>query len=84
MPDFFYRAIDGGGGRSFFRVRVEPQEEHWVATCEPVDEGGHDRPAEGPVAPRFYGVSAEQARRRMVTALENQYDDVTEFRPSQA
>jgi hypothetical protein len=84
MPDFFYRAIDAAGERSYFRVRVEPQEDHWVATCEPVDERGHELAAEGPVAPRFYGVHAEQARRRMVSALENQYEDVTGFQPSRS
>jgi hypothetical protein len=28
------------------------------------------------VAPRFYGFTAEQARRRMIGVLENDYDDV--------
>jgi hypothetical protein len=80
MPDYFYRATGGEGGRKLFRVRVESQEDHWVATCVPVDEQGRDAVADAPVAPLFYGIHAEQALRRIVAALENQYDEVVEFR----
>lgn len=55
---------------------LEVFEDHgkWTSTLVRVDEQGRTMP--GTVAPRFYGLSAEQARRRMLAVLEDQYDDV--------
>jgi hypothetical protein len=78
MPDYFYLAKDEDGGQQRFRVRVEPQGDHWMATCSPVDEAGSVLGTGEKVAPQFYGTHEDQARRQMVRALENTYEDVIE------
>jgi hypothetical protein len=62
------------GGRARFRLEVFEEGDHWASTLARLDERGEPEPAR--VAPRFYGLTAEQARRRMVAALENDWDDV--------
>lgn len=75
MADYFYRVTGKDGHANRFRVRVEPDGDHWVATCDPVDDAGTPT-STSRVAPLFYGIHADQAHRRMLTALENQYDEV--------
>jgi hypothetical protein len=48
---------------------------NWTSTLARLNRRGEPEP--GTVAPRFYGVTAEQARRRMIQVLENDYDEVT-------
>ena len=48
--------------------------EHWTSTLARLDTRGEPEPTR--VAPRFYGLTAERARRRMIQALENDYDEV--------
>ncbi len=60
----------------YFAVQVEAAEDRWTATCREVDEDGAELLDAPDVAPRFYGVSAEQAHRRMRDILENTYDRV--------
>jgi hypothetical protein len=57
-----------------FRLEVASEGDHWVSTLARLNEDGI--PESDQVAPRFYGVTAEQARRRMVTVLEGQYEEV--------
>ncbi len=55
-------------------IDVFAEGEHWTSTLVRLDVQG--RPDAAAVAPRFYGSTAEQARRRMLSVLENQYDSV--------
>lgn len=66
----------------YFAIRVEPDEDRWVSTCCEVDERGNGKEGAGAVAPRFYGLTAEQAHRRMRDALENTYDRVEPCLPN--
>ena len=58
-----------------FRLEVFVEGDHWTSTLARLDERGE--PGGTDVAPRFYGLSREQARRRMIAVLENEYDEVT-------
>lgn len=62
------------GEETRFRLDVFQEGEHWTSTLVRLDRSG--RPEEVRVAPRFYGTTAEQARRRMIQVLENQFDEV--------
>lgn len=67
-------AIDAQGAQTRFRLDVFQEGDHWASTLQRLDAVGR---AEGAaVAPRFYGVTLEQARRRMIDVLENQYEQV--------
>jgi hypothetical protein len=63
------------GETARFALDVVSAGAHWTSTIARLTAGGEPEP--GPVAPRFYGVTAEQARRRMIQVLENDYDEVT-------
>ena len=58
-----------------FRLDVFVEGEHWTRTLARLDERGASAGAD--VAPRFYGFTRDQARRRMIAVLENEYDEVT-------
>ena len=77
MPFHLYRVVSGGTAPRWFGVRVVYDEDRWVSTCREVDANGDERPGAAAVAPTFYGVTAEQAHRRMLDVLENTYDVVT-------
>ena len=64
-----------GGERVRYLLEVFEEGDHWTSTLAKLDERG-ERVAER-VAPRFYGITADQARRRMITVLENDYDEIT-------
>lgn len=57
-----------------YALDVFAEGEHWTSTLARLDAGGN--PLGENVAPRFYGTSADAARRRMLTILENQFEDV--------
>lgn len=76
MENYRYRLTDRQGEFSFVLVTVEPQEDHFVSTSIPVDEAGNTVDEVPALAPKFYGVTKEQALRRMTDALENSYDEV--------
>jgi len=63
---------DGAAAR--FQLDVFQEGDHWTSTLARLDERG--RPQADRVAPRFYGLTADQARRRMIAALERDWDDV--------
>jgi hypothetical protein len=67
-------ATDAHGRSVRFQLDVFADGDHWTSTLARLNE--HDTPDESRVAPRFYGVSADQARRRMISVLENQYEDL--------
>jgi len=60
----------------YFAIEVQAEGDRWASSCREVDENGHEKPDRPPVAPRFYGVTPEQAHRRMRDALENSYERV--------
>jgi len=76
-----YRVVSGGTAPRWFGVRVVYDEDRWVSTCREVDANGDEKPGAAAVAPTFYGVTAEQAHRRMLDVLENTYDEVTPSMP---
>jgi hypothetical protein len=63
-----------GGEPTRYLLEVFEDGDHWTSTLARLDARGE--PETTQVAPRFYGLSAEQARRRMITVLENDYDEV--------
>ena len=71
-----YRLTDKQGVQSYVSVTVEPQEDHFVSSSIPVDNVGNILDQVPALAPKFYGVTKEQALRRMTDALENSYDEV--------
>ena len=76
MPFHVYRAGDRGSRPQWFGVKVAFNEDHWVSTCVELDEDGRELREADDVAPRFFGVTAGQAHRHMVDALENRFDEV--------
>jgi hypothetical protein len=74
------RACKEGGEPVRFLLEVVAAGPNWTSTLARLDAAGE--PVPGAVAPRFYGVTAEQARRRMIQVLENDYDEVTTEGPS--
>ncbi len=67
-------ATSGDGERTRFVLEVFKEGDHWTSTLSRLDDRGE--PETVRVAPRFYGVTDEQARRRMISALERDYDEV--------
>ena len=63
-----------------YLLEVVPEGDHWTSTLARLDERGE--PASTRVAPRFYGFTEEQARRRMIGVLENEYEDVVPIAPA--
>lgn len=74
MRTEIYLASNPGQPAARFVLTVFEDGDHWTSTLARVDDGKHASSAK--VAPRFYGLTEEQARRRMLTTLENQYEDV--------
>ncbi len=76
MPFHVYKAWNEGEGPRWFGIHVAFDDDHWVSTCKHVDEVGNEIDACTEVAPKFYGVTAGQAHRRMLDVLENTYTEV--------
>ena len=65
---------DPAGKETRYVLEVAQEGEHFVSTLARMLPDGSVEGAK--VAPRFYGTSPEQARRRMVSILENQFEEV--------
>jgi hypothetical protein len=78
MADHFYRATTPTGDQKIFRVQVQEGDGRFRSLCDQVDDRGDPVQEASAVAPRFYGVTAAQALRRMVQVLENSYEQVEE------
>lgn len=76
MKTFLYQLTAADGSTSRVRLFVEHENNHYVCSSAAIDERGVERSEQGSLAPRFYGETIEQSLRRMVTALENSYEDV--------
>ncbi len=76
MPFHLYKAWNEGEEPRGFGVRVWYDEDHWVSLCQEVDAGGEEIVGGVHLTARFCGVTAEQAHRQMVEALEASYDSV--------
>lgn len=74
MTTEIYLASNAGQPPDRYELTLSPEGDHWTSTLARVDDAGHASSAK--VAPRFYGLTEEQARRKMLTTLENQYEDV--------
>lgn len=72
-------ARDEQGRETRYLLEISQEGDHWTSTLARLDERG--QPEAAAVAPRFYGLSYEQARRRMVSVLENQYEDILSAGP---
>jgi hypothetical protein len=77
MPFHLYRVVSEEDTPRWFGIRVEYDEDHWVSRCCEVTADGTEKPGTTAIAPKFYGVTAEQAHRRMLDVLENTYGEVT-------
>ena len=76
MPFHLYRAWNTGREPKWLGIRIEYVEDRWVSTCHEADARG-ERIGDGVVvAPKFYGITAEQAHRRMLDVLEDTFDQV--------
>ena len=73
-------ATQADGERTRYVLEVFREGDHWTSTLARLDERGDPEPAQ--VAPRFYGLTEEQARRRMIAVLENEYEDVLPLEPA--
>jgi len=62
------------GAETRYLLEVAREGDHWTSTLGKFGPAGELESAR--VAPRFYGTSQEQARRRMISVLENQYEEV--------
>jgi hypothetical protein len=67
-------ATRGDGTNVRYVLEVFEEGDHWTSTLTRLDARGDPEPAR--VAPRFYGLTFEQARRRMIAVLENDYESV--------
>ncbi|MBI4578638.1 MAG: hypothetical protein HY718_02995 [Planctomycetes bacterium] len=67
-------AAASDGRETRYLLEVVQEADHWVSTLGRFSETGELE--SGRVAPRFYGTTVEQARRRMISVLENQYEEV--------
>lgn len=76
MPVHLYRVLKVGEQPRWFAIRIEFIDDRWAASCRESDETGQWSDAGSVVGPKFYGVSAEQAQRKMVEVLENAFDEV--------
>jgi hypothetical protein len=74
MPRQVLLAQNEGGPAVRYLLDVFAEGEHWTSTLAKLDPAG--QPERAAVAPRFYGVTEEQARRRMLSVLENQYESI--------
>ncbi len=81
MPYHVYKAWNAAAPPRWFGIHVELIDDRWVSTCREVDAEGREKPGGEAVAPRFYGVTADQAHRRMLDALENTFDEVARAGP---
>ncbi len=84
MPFHLYRVVSEGDTPRWFGIRVEYDEDRWVSSCGEVTAEGTEKPGTTAIAPKFYGVTAEQAHRRMLDVLENTYGEVTPTGPGAA
>ncbi|MCH7595546.1 MAG: hypothetical protein IID35_03215 [Planctomycetes bacterium] len=76
MPFHLYQVQNEGEKPRWFGVRIEYDEDHWMSSCCEVDREGNPLPEGCDVAPKFYGMTAEQVNRRMVEVLERSYEEV--------
>lgn len=67
-------ARDAGGQRVRFALDVFQEEERWTSVLARLDDD--NRPLPTAVAPRFYGLTADQARRKMLSVLESQFEEI--------
>jgi hypothetical protein len=66
------------GEQARYLLEVFQEGDHWTSTLARLDARGEPEPSR--VAPRFYGITADQARRRMIAVLENEWDEVVPIR----
>ena len=77
MPFHLYKARNEGEEPRWFGVRVQYDEDRWVSSCHETDAQGHELDEGVKPESKCYGVTAEEACRRMVDRLEHTYAEVT-------
>lgn len=80
MPFHVYRVRTEGQPPEWRGIRIEFDDDHWVATTEAVDADGNELPDGETGAARFCGLTPEQAHRRLLDTLEQMYDEVVPAR----
>ena len=81
MPFHLYKVWNEGEEPRYVGVHVTYDEDRWASVCHEADATGATIEGGSIAAPRFYGVTAEQALRRMREVLENTFDDVVPVEP---
>lgn len=76
MPFRLYKAWNKGEEARHVGIRISFEDDRWVSTCCEADAQGREKPGGRSFAPKFYGVTADQAHRRMLETLENSYDEI--------
>lgn len=71
-----YRITASDGSISHVKVLLERENDHYVCWSVAVDDAGNEIAERHSMTPRFYGITEEQSLRRMLTALENSYEEV--------
>ncbi|HOA73366.1 MAG TPA: hypothetical protein PL151_10990 [Phycisphaerae bacterium] len=71
-------ATAADGTETRYVLKVTQEGDHWASTLGKLGPGGEVESTK--VAPRFYGMTEEQARRRMIGVLENQFEEVRSLR----
>lgn len=76
MPFHLYRVWSEGEEARCVGIHVTYDEDRWSAVCHEAGAQGEEIAGGAITMPRFYGVTAEQALRRMLEVLENTFDEV--------
>jgi hypothetical protein len=80
MPFHVYRVRCEGQPPQWCGIRIEFDDDRWVATPEAVDAEGNELSDGAVGTTKFYGVTPEQAHRRLLDTLEQVYDEVVPAR----
>ncbi|HEV7733788.1 MAG TPA: hypothetical protein VGR62_16585 [Candidatus Binatia bacterium] len=74
MPKELLIARTETGTEDRFVLTVEQAGTNWTSTLTRLDETGTPEPTAA--APRFYGLTQDQARRRMLQILDPDYEEI--------
>ena len=74
------KVLDKQGNESTFELEVskEKQKDYWVSTLKQLSDEDNPLEEEKNIAPKFYGLDQKQAERRMISAVENDFEILEE------
>ena len=74
MPKELLIARTESGAEVRYLLDVEQLGSNWTSTLTRLDAAGN--PESTQLAPRFYGLTQSQARRRMLAVLDQDYEEI--------